>query len=505
MNKINRRDFLVRLGAGAAAGAFGGCRMFCCPPGSASHGTPKIRFGVISDIHLCSAPNNLIDRPADVHTFRKALEWYRDRGVDAVLAAGDLTDNGTVDQMMNFAGVWNSVFPGGKLPDGRKVEKLFVCGNHDWEGWTYGKHAERVYKDPAERDRQIFAHNRPEKWEKVFGEPFSPVYVKTVNGFTFIGAHWGEGARCRGKEENAVADPGEAIAGVAPKIDPRTPFFYFQHPHPKDTCYAGWGWGQDDGRSTRALSPFPNAIAFSGHSHFSLTDDRTIWQGAFTSIGTSSLRYTGLPGDIAGASYENAHGGKGSADKVADVFPQWDGRQGMLVEVYDDRVVIARREFYWGRSLGDDWVLPLPAAEKKPYSYEARRAKEAPPRFPTGAKPKVVSYKRKSRGGGETLCWEVVVPAAICEPSTRPQKYEAKIVLTGGEVFGVKYLLAPGYNMPPSDLRAMAAVCMPVSAKLLPQGKPFRFEVTPISALGTRGVTLVSESITVEPEASATA
>ena len=48
-------------------------------------------------------------------------------------------------------------------------------------------------------------------------------------------------------------------------------------------------WGHDKGIATKTLSNYPNAIAFSGHSHYSLTDERSIWQGAFTSIGQSSL------------------------------------------------------------------------------------------------------------------------------------------------------------------------------------------------------------------------
>jgi hypothetical protein len=74
------------------------------------------------------------------------------------------------------------------------------------------------------------------------------------------------------------------------KIDPSLPFFYVQHPHLKDTCYGPWAWGHDAGITTKTLSAYPNAIAFSGHSHYSLTDERTIWQGAFTSVGTGSFR-----------------------------------------------------------------------------------------------------------------------------------------------------------------------------------------------------------------------
>jgi len=62
------------------------------------------------------------------------------------------------------------------------------------------------------------------------------------------------------------------------------PFFYTQHFHPKGTCSAPWAWGEDKGYSTAALSAFPNAVSFTGHSHTPITDDRTLWRGAFTSV-----------------------------------------------------------------------------------------------------------------------------------------------------------------------------------------------------------------------------
>ena len=69
------------------------------------------------------------------------------------------------------------------------------------------------------------------------------------------------------------------------------PFFYAQHEMPNDTVNASWlvkgerwGNGHDDGTSTKFLSKYPNVIAFSGHCHNSLTDEMSIWQGAFTAV-----------------------------------------------------------------------------------------------------------------------------------------------------------------------------------------------------------------------------
>ena len=110
-----------------------------------------------------------------------------------------------------------------------------------------------------------------------------------------------------------------------------------QHPHPRGTVHGPEVWGQDDGECAKALSNLSNAIVFSGHSHTSLVDGKSVWQGAFTSVGCGSLRYIDSPG---GRLYEC--------------------RQGQLVTVYEDRIVLSRREFEADVPLGDDLVVRLP-------------------------------------------------------------------------------------------------------------------------------------------------
>ena len=77
--------------------------------------------------------------------FRETLEWFRDQGVDGVTISGDLADCGFVEELEEVGRVWRSVFPDDKAPDGRHVERLFVYGNHDWEGFKYGNADTMLY------------------------------------------------------------------------------------------------------------------------------------------------------------------------------------------------------------------------------------------------------------------------------------------------------------------------------------------------------------------------
>ena len=503
--QISRRWFIGGL---ASWGAMGGLRGFAAPAGAYSQGKPRLRFGVVSDIHFrCYARTGNAKKEADwqanVATFLKTLEWFRDQQVDGVMIAGDMADNGMVDQLQGVADCWYRVFPDDKAPDGRKVEKLFTLGNHDWEGGRYGDHAKKAFPDPAERARHLLCTDLKARWQEIFHEDFSPVYRKTVKGYSFVGAHWTQD-KCKGKEETGIAGVGEFFAENGAQLDPKLPFFYFQHPHPKGTCYGEFGWGQDDGRATRALSAFPNAIAFSGHSHAPLTNEKSVWQGAFTSLGTSSLRYTGGPGfpGVPKRGFENTGGG---GMKVMKPFNGGDGRQGMLVSVYDDRVVFARRDFVYGLSLGDDWVLPLPAAEKKPFDFTVRARRSAAPEFPktaalsisktaaTVAPKKKGPKPKKGEAPKTTPAWHLVFPAADAVAQARAYAYEVVAEPREGEPRTFR-VLAQGYNMGPAhDLAKGVSFCT-LAVEVLPAGT-CRFAVSPVSSLGKKGRPLVSEYV----------
>ena len=93
-------------------------------------------------------------------------------------------------------------------------------------------------------------------WRKIFHEDYSPIYAKTVRGYTFVGCHWDRGCGfCSGTEgKNPFLLLPEYMKEKGGTIDPRLPFFYVQHPHPRNTCNGEWAWGRDGGATTKALA-----------------------------------------------------------------------------------------------------------------------------------------------------------------------------------------------------------------------------------------------------------
>lgn len=493
---VSRRWF---IGGSASLGALQGCRVFTDTFGLNRSGTPELRFGAISDVHII---NQNVDRGTggSARTFEHALRWYDAQGVDAVLIAGDIVDVGLVSEMQVVADTWYKVFPNDRSTiDGRKVEKLFIYGNHDWEGHRYGY---TVYGMPSKklRDDWISDFGTKKTWERMFHEEYAPINHKTVKGYDFIGTQWDGNAGVTWSEMPAMP---AYFAENGKKLDPSKPFFYYQHPHPRGTCHGPKAWGQDNGKSTQTLSKYPNAIAFSGHSHHSLVDERAIWQGSFTSLGTGSLRYFGGPWGDFPEGFENGGGGPDQAGKSMPVIRKTNARNGLLVSVFDDSVSFRRHDFYNDDDLGPDWVMPLPSAESMPFASASRVASSPSVEFVQGAKVSVRKSKALNRKGmGVELKKEserknymkdalvVKFPAARQTFEKRAFRYDVLVESKTGDKSKLKRVISEDCHRP-----VKCAVKDYTIAFFLDELKDFgevRVKVTPYNAFGKAGRALES-------------
>ena len=488
---ITRRFF---IGGAASFGALAGCRAFNAPAGLCRSGA-KLRIGIVSDIHVDAARGDF-KKFGDTETLEHALRYFAERGADGVMIVGDMADNGLKNQLQCVADAWNRVFPGNRAADGRPVEKLFVYGNHDVEGQDYDHFSTRYFEKSSLEAMKIC--NDPKRaWEEIFDEEYAPVWKKTVKGYDFIGAHWVQG------HWEGIAPVRDWFAKNAKSLDPKAPFFFCQHLHPRGTCHLGHAWGEEGEKTAyarEALNAFPNAVAFSGHSHTPLTDPSAIWQGEFTSIGTSSLRYGG--GEypmVCPTGYENGKTPKsdGFDQKAVDAaklmgdeereYAGWRTRQGMLMSVFDDQIVFERRDFINDESLGDDWVVPL--GDSRPFTPEANRALKAVPAFPCGAELAVEEGVRKNRKGEETSAVIVSFPSAQADALGRPRDYEIVCEQEGREVFR-RYLIDKGYSF--SRRRASKTLHAVLPKSIFPTGT-VSVRVIPRTVNDVKGDALVVE------------
>ena len=496
-----RRDFI----AGAAAGAAAACPLLKLAGAYAPGQKPVMSFGAVSDLHVrISKDGKGLSPTHDCSAFQRALEWFRDVKADAVMVAGDLADTGLVPELEAVAATWRKVFPGNKAADGRHVEPVIITGNHDWDAWDYDGFVfvKELYPDEDERNRMMIYKDLKGNWERIMQEPYVPIFRKDVKGYSFVGAHW-QNERCHPKCETAFRHVPQWFDEHGAELDPSKPFFFCQHAHLQNTVYGPWAWGHDSGETTAALSKYPNAVAFSGHSHYVLTDERSIWQGAFTSVGTASLRACTTPGDEFGdAGVENAWGGL-NAYKAMEPLPE-TGQHGYLVRVFKDAIAFSRRDFSTGRMLGGDWVMPLPAAKSKPFSFAGRLASQKPPAFKAGATLSVAKVKATIRGGkakvdGKKLmvaseakdAVELTFPQASAVRETRPFVYEATFAPSAGEQ-AVKRIFAKGVVNPDGDYWTGKPEKIVVALDRLPAA-PLKIEVRAISTVGAKSAPLKGE------------
>lgn len=470
---------------------------------------PHLRFGVISDIHAQLADDGLSLVPdANTGTIERALAFFRDNGADAVVVAGDFTDSGLVRELRAFADIWRKVFPDNRAPDGRKVERIFATGNHDAYGLANGR---RVFQDEEVLRREAIQGDPQKAWRECFGEDYEPFFTKTVRGYDFFCAQWAPGIWCNGYAETGCSGCEAAFRGKMARCDPARPFFYVQHPHPAGTVYGVNAWGVDDGEATRLLSGFPQAVAFSGHSHEPLTNEKSIWRGAFTSVATGSLRY--VSGSFAWnfehrPGYENGicnyYGpgigieGRGpiraefdAPKTMPDQTYDFAVQTGLFVSVFDDRVEIARRDFASGLELGAPWIVPVPA---RPASFEERAASSAPPQFPAGAA-LAASVARAATRGLKWHEWSIEpeqkqslrldFPAAT--ECGHVVEYEIAAV-GGGERFATRICAIGGLYPPGSDRHRQPEHAVVALDRLPADAR--EISVAPLDSFGNRGVPL---------------
>lgn len=470
---ISRGGF-IRAAAALAVGS-------AADTASAARQVPaRLRVGVLSDVHVGLAPKS-----ADL--FAKALVYFRERRVDAVIVAGDLTDTGLVPELENFAAAWRKVFPDGKGLDGQPVEKLFVWGNHDYNAWAWGgpENAKKKYAQ-YEKINADFA----DVWKRVFGEEYGKMWIKDVKGYKFVGCQY-QRYPASGPDADFLERHRGELAG--PK-----PFFYIQHYHPKGTApYAD----EDGGASTKALSAFPNAVAFTGHSHTTLVDDRTIWQGEFTSVGTAALHDI-----IPFGGRENSFTCGGTDPYVPQMPSVWWGHyhHGMLMTVYDDRIVLERRDFANDIPLAADWVIPLPFDGS--LRTEIREPKAPVPQFPDGAAVTVSDVKGKDRAGVEREQKVVSFPNVFAKDGARPFDFTVSVEVATQDAHCIhltKAVYSPRFCFgEAADEKTVTCVFskdeLPKAMKMwgsvvpAPKGRSFRFVVCPRNCYGRKGKPILS-------------
>ena len=455
---MTRREFLKGALAALGFAALPGGIAFAAPRGWKPEKAPNLVFGVVSDTHIRTDWSG--EKPSwrfPIKYFRSALEYFKAANVDAVVHCGDFAHRGMAASIQFHADAWREVF--GK--HGGPV-KLFVSGNHDIIGGNYGNFASQLFKDETLRNEHLFCHDSAAKWEKIWGEPYEPLWHKEVKGYHFFGRQW------ETKDEMSMAQFVEERAKKY-QLDRKMPFFCLQHCGP--------------GRKLCArLNKRPNVVCFFGHAHNTAAN----WNNVLVREGCPLVSIPSCEPRGALTFWSDKYIAKAALAKHAAVG---GGRQGYVVRVYDDMLTIERREFGHGGSLGPDWVLPLGKYAPHPFSRDELKKVVGEPQFSKSGKLRVESVKLE--GTDEAV--RLSIPLADGNPGSRVYAYEVVVADDEGTPKLYKAVYAAGVNMGIGHEPNGGMTTLDIPKSELPPGKTLTFAVRPLTSLGTFGKAIATE------------
>lgn len=297
-----------------------------------SSSKPDLVFPVISDIHIHNSSNKTLEKfNATLEQLNKAAPRQ-----DAFVVVGDLTDYGYSSEYDKFMSAYQAHKQAGAV-------SMFAIGNHYWNGLSTAD-AQKRFLDKTGME-SIYYHKIIKDYHFIV---LGTEDGKTEGTFSAEQIHWL-------KEQLKIANAD----------DPKKPIFVFHHQPIKGTVYGSeWGFNQNRDLFYDTLKEYPQVISFSGHTHYPLDDPRIIHQKDFTSIGTSTGAYLWLDdGRI-----------QGEVPEGADFL-----NQALIVEVYNNKVLIKRRDIHNNDWTGEPFEISYPA-NKQNFKYtEARDTK--PPFF----------------------------------------------------------------------------------------------------------------------------
>ena len=293
-------------------------------------------FGVIADIHLTNDGKNGTERPLG-----QVLRYYREQDIKALIVCGDIADEGGLASYERFNRIFSSVYPNPM----EAPAKILVMGNHDYRAMNH----EPLDVSGVQR-----------RFSESLGVDPDPHTV--IGGCHFIGLS-GEGGELNGTfTERSIEWLREQLESA--KADaPDRPIFVAVHQPVRDTIYGSDLWGNPALDSL--LSGYPQVILFTGHSHYPLACERSIFQKNYTAVGLPSLYYTvvetGVPDDA------------------------FHTPEALLAIVRPEEVRFERLRVNPIEKIKEDWVLPLPLSKAGFLYTKSKGENRRPPVFPVGA------------------------------------------------------------------------------------------------------------------------
>jgi predicted phosphodiesterase len=376
---------------------------------TAEYAAYDLRFGVISDCHIGYAGRFPEYPTAD--RLEKALKWYKEEGVDALVVAGDLVENG------NTQAQWDTVKSLYTAGHNGSVRLISALGNHDSYALDNGalKAKERF---EAATGQLVNAHYVIEGYHFIVLSGGSgtiyKAYRHTASGAVETAYTATTGSKKRHDEQTVTPAEAPVIFSddvktwaldqiAAAKADaPGKPVFVFFHWPIRNTIPTNT-YG-DSGHDTSSLGTSPadflfknqkEVVVFTGHLHVSNGNPRNIWQGGFTAVNVPSTNYFRVDTPYVSVKDDTFFLGEKTDGVSGSQYPKVATKaagQGLVVSVKGSEVLIENFDFDMCEGPTSlESVVPIrqtwrfDVTKPQPYTNAARESQKRKPVFDTAA------------------------------------------------------------------------------------------------------------------------
>lgn len=328
-----------------------------------------LTFGALSDVHIGYGTNTRL--------FHQALSYYeKNYDLDGLFISGDLTQSGTLGEATEFIRIIEEHYDPAQTP-------VMACyGNHDTFMFTdlyldefgfydafYAENSDLYNFDVGSLD-QIKAGNR---WTQVEGADGKKYNFVCAELSTYGGAN-------TKLSEDTIAWLDQTLNTITTE-NPNQYVFVAIHSPAEDTVagsYTVQGNMPGCAQYETVLGKYPQAVLFTGHTHFPMQDDLSINQGTYTQVHIGAESDVDLPAAV-------------SNDRHAYSV-------GQVVEIDGDGYVrITRLDFMKKQKIREPWEL-LPCGSEgylSTYNFAAREAANTDPFFADDAE---ISVKELQNG-----------------------------------------------------------------------------------------------------------
>ena len=282
----------------------------------------NFRFGIISDTHI--DPDHPLNEKCKENLIN-TLKSLKSQKIDVLIVAGDSIDSSTDESFEQFIEIYNSIFTN----ELTNPLLIILMGNHDYYNIT-GKLEKEEAQNRFEKYylQKTLSHLKINNFHFIKWGSNDNEYIKSCSNFDWINS----------KIKRAILE------------DSKKPIFVITHLNAINTVHLSQYYGFEPIFNT--LKNYYQIIHLSGHSHFSLIDERSIWQNQFTSIQTQSTSFIELD-----YNFEN---GSVPKDEFNNNITAYNNPMGLIFDVNNEKIEVNRILFNENKFYGKKWEFKIP-------------------------------------------------------------------------------------------------------------------------------------------------